>query len=80
MFPCEIPEVPAIVEIWAMVKGVDFWFGVSRVGNATHIKSAIQGYLAHKKHHPLGPYRRTKPRALWCLWGGRLFLMSEVSL
>ena len=29
---------------------------------------------------PLGPYSRTKPRALWWSWGGNLFLMSEVSL
>ena len=25
----------------------------------------LQGYLAHKNPPPLGPYRRTMPRALW---------------
>ena len=29
---------------------------------------------------PLGPHSRTMPRALWCSWGGVLFLMSEVPL
>ena len=29
---------------------------------------------------PLGPYRRTKPRAFWWSQGRRLFLMSEVTL
>jgi len=28
---------------------------------------------------PLGPYRRTMPRALWWPLGGGLFLMSEVT-
>ena len=30
-----------------------------------HLKTvrSLQGYLAHKKQHPLGPYRRTMPRA-----------------
>ena len=28
----------------------------------------------------LGPYSRTAPRALWCSYGGGLFLMSEVPL
>ena len=27
--------------------------------------SALQGFLAHKTPPPLGPYSRTKPRALW---------------
>ena len=25
-----------------------------------------KGYFAYKKNRPLGPYSRTKPRALWC--------------
>jgi len=29
---------------------------------------------------PLGSYSRTMPRALWVLYGGLLFLMSEVPL
>ena len=29
---------------------------------------------------PPGPFSRTKPRALWWSKGGRLFLMSKVSL
>ena len=38
---------------------------------------AVQWYLARKKQRP---YSRTMPRALWCPWGGLLFLMSEVPL
>ncbi|KAJ1466751.1 hypothetical protein T484DRAFT_1987665 [Baffinella frigidus] len=29
------------------------------------ITVALQGYLAHKKAPPLGPYSRPMPRALW---------------
>jgi len=45
-------------------------------------RSGLQGYLAHKKQHPprLATYGGTKPRALWCPWGGGLFLMSEAPL
>jgi len=40
----------------------------------------LQGYLAHKKLPPLGPYSRTMPRALWWPRGGGQFLMSGVPL
>ena len=40
----------------------------------------LQGYLAHQKPRPLGPYSRTMPRALWYSYGGGRFLMSEVNL
>ena len=33
-----------------------------------------------RKRTPLGPYRRTIPRALWGSWGGGRFLMGEVPL
>ena len=39
-----------------------------------------QGYLAHKKAPPLGPYSRPEPRALWRSWGVGRFLMREVPL
>ena len=32
---------------------------------ATH----VEGYLAHKKTHPLGPYRRTMPRVIGGSYG-----------
>ena len=30
-------------------------------------RRAIQGYLAHKRQPPLGPYSRPMPRVLWWL-------------
>jgi len=44
------------------------------------VNFGIQGYLAHKKQPPLGPYGMHMPRALWCFYGGVLFLMSEVPM
>jgi hypothetical protein len=36
------------------------------------LRCAIQGYLAHKKCTPLGPYRRPRSRVLGGSWrGGR---------
>ena len=32
--------------------------------------SPVQGYLAHKKPRPQGPFSRTIPRALWWPYGG----------
>ena len=52
---------------------------LSAQGNAVMYR-LVQGYLAHKKHPPLGPYRMTLPRVLWWSWGGGRFLMSEVPL
>jgi len=40
----------------------------------------LQGYFAHEKPRPLGPYTRTMPRALWWRYGVGQFLMSEVPL
>ena len=40
----------------------------------------LQGYLAHKKLRPLGPYSRTMPGALWWPLGGGMLLMIEVPL
>jgi len=40
--------------------------GGSVIDAVVNGRGIIQGYLAHKKkRHPLGPYSRTKPRALW---------------
>ena len=36
---------------------------------------ALQGYLAHKKHPPVGPYSSPLPRALWWSYGGGGVLM-----
>jgi len=36
-------------------------YPMMRVANAT---GKVQGYLAHKKQQPLGPYGRTTSRAL----------------
>ena len=33
-----------------------------------------------RNRHPLEPYSRTMPRAIWWPWGGGLFLMSEVPM
>ena len=40
----------------------------------------VQGYLAHKKRHPVGPCSMTMSRLLWRSWGGGCFLKSEVPL
>ena len=45
------------------------------VSTSTHYR----GFSLMKSSEPLGPYSRTMPRSLWCLWVG-LFLMSEVPL
>ena len=37
---------------------------------------SLQGYLAHKKHPPAGPYGRNISRVIWWSWEGELFLMS----
>ena len=33
--------------------------------HVTYKTNPLQGYLAHKKQPPLGPYSRSKTRALW---------------
>ena len=43
-------------------------------------RARLQGYLAHKKTRPLGPYRSLMPRVLGGSWGGGRFLMGEVPL
>ena len=40
----------------------------------------LQGYLDHKKRTPLVPCRRPMPRILEGFWGGKRFLMGEVTL
>ena len=40
----------------------------------------LQGYLAQKKPHPLGPDRRPMPRVVGVSQGGGRFLMGEVPL
>ena len=30
-----------------------------------------------RNRHPVGPYSRTAPKALWWSWGDGLFLMSK---
>ena len=40
----------------------------------------FQGYLAYKKTHPLGPYRRPMSRVLEESKGGGRFLMGEILL
>ena len=40
----------------------------------------LQGYLAHKKTPPLGPYRRPVPRVLEDPRGVGVFRMGEVPL
>jgi len=39
-----------------------------------------RGTFLIRKRHPIGPYSRPVPRALWWSWGGGPFLMSEVPL
>ena len=39
-----------------------------------------RGTLLIRNCAPLGPYSRIMPRALWWLYGGGLFLMSEVPM
>ena len=40
----------------------------------------VQGYLAYKKTHPLGPYCRPMPRVLGKSWGSGHFVMGKASL
>ena len=40
--------------------------------------STYMGPSLIRNRHPVGPYSRTMPRALWWSWGGGMFLMSEV--
>ena len=53
--------------------------GAGAVGGVGR-RAAPQGYLAHKKHPPLGLYSRTVPRLILWSYGQGLFLMSEESL
>ena len=43
-------------------------------------KVTCRGTSLRRNRRPLGPYRRTMPRALWESWGGGRFRMSEVPL
>ena len=39
--------------------------GISLIPNAgIRLRKGLQGYLAHKKTHPYGPYSRHMPRVL----------------
>ena len=44
------------------------------------LSGRVQGYLAHKKSTPLGPYRRPMPRVMGESQGGGRFLMVEIPL
>ena len=45
-----------------------------------HCHIEYRGTSLIRNSESLGPNSRTMPRALWCPWGGGLFLMSEVPL
>ena len=45
------------------------------------LSSRVQGFLSLiRKRHPVGPYSRPMPRALWQSYGGGQFHMSEVHI
>ena len=44
------------------------------------LKPPYRGTSLIRNRRPLGPYRRTMPRALWGSQGGGRFLLSEVPL
>ena len=69
----EVPLTPNTVEL--MARDGLFLHSVLTPGACR-----VQGYLAIRNRHPVGPCSRTMPRLSWRSWGGMRFLMSEIPL
>ena len=71
-----------VSDLWFMVEDLGFKVeGSQEPGNASWQVSALyRGTSLIRNGLPLGPYSRTRPRALWWSQGGGQFLMSEVPL